>query len=172
MDQGGLTRGQAAKALRTSLGSVRRLEASGVLPSTVDAKGVHRFAPEDVQRVASSRAKSTPSPHDDARARRVVQLTPDEVEQLVALGCGDDRGELTGRSLVLTVARLRERLRHLRSRSTTTTATHVTETPRRESASASASSTSLDTFPSNSRPANDTAAAYTSGDSDTETRGR
>jgi hypothetical protein len=158
-----LTRSQAAKVLRGSVATVRRLEQSGALPFVVDAKGVHRFALEDVQRVAGERGRPLPKPHEHHDSeRRPLELPGAVVGQLVALGCGDERGELTPASLVATVQRLRERLRHLRAElrsASTTTGSDANRTPRPARNSTSAASTTRETLPSASRPANVTTSA-------------
>jgi excisionase family DNA binding protein len=51
----GLTRTQAAKLLRITVSMVRKLQADGVLRSTIDEGGVHRIRPTDVARYARRR---------------------------------------------------------------------------------------------------------------------
>lgn len=127
------TRRHAAKALRCSLTTVRALERAGELvPLLVD--GVHKFQPADVEALAQRRGRPELEPHEVERPKRAkLELTPDVVEALIGLGCGDERGELSGRSLVLTVRRLRERLRHLRRTADTSSSSRGAEpidTPR------------------------------------------
>ena len=54
----GITRGEVAKLLGKSVATVRRMEGSELHP-TVDTKGVNRFAPDDVARVAAQKQKSS-----------------------------------------------------------------------------------------------------------------
>lgn len=65
----GMTRGQVARRLGVSLATVRRIEASGVLPHRL-VDGVHVFAPADVAQLAASED----APRGRARGRSAGEL--------------------------------------------------------------------------------------------------